>query len=533
MYCNLAYILLILAYTQSKLIIHSPDEISDLNFETYPLKIGIPALYPLYGTLTFIYSNSCDTKIYGAKDKIVVLLNPIFCNITDFAIKSYAAGTRMMMIVDDYQGTLAKAIGEKQYSKDFPDMVMITVSNDFCDKICQFSPVLVSYVYDTSKSKEPKIRGVLSGIHEIDKPLIDIFSDLLNKYHISPENIELNFVYKPGSEASQDCLYLFDNYYCSWNSSTYTGQEVLTNLIYTQSYFNSFPHMNNALPKFLEYLRVYYNECYSDYSSLCHSRIMHSFDSDSYLSDNKVLESALVFENFQAFIGINNVDFSWPEYIKPAYCISSENPSDDCPLCSIGCTYKILEEDKDCYDPCNNSDCGYQNLQCLLVSKDCYSFMLEDSFCNRACEEDTCTNETSYGDSDDKRGKGLEYYLPLIIIPSIIFIIVVIVFIIVLIKKNKSKSIRIRKLIIPQQILHPIKFNKNMEMLKDVTCPIDLDKFRENDEIIVTSCKHFFHLTCFKEWIERVDIIEKTCPICKSPLKGYGSNNDESCIAIN
>lgn len=536
MRCNLACLLLILAFTQPKLIIHSPDDISDLNFDIHPLKFGAPALYPLYGTLLFVYSNTCDTNIYGSKDKIIVLLNPIDCNIIDFAIKSYEAGTRMIMIVDDDQGNLANSIGEKRPSEDFPDMVMVTVPENFCEKTCQFSPVLVSYIYDTSKSERPKIRGVFSGIHEEDKPLVDIFSDFLKKYHIPPNDIELTFVYKPGSYPSQDCLYFSNNYYCSWNSSLYTGQDILNNLIYTQSYYNAIPHTEDAFDIFYDYLRTYHNQCFSDYSSFCQSQVMHSYGSDSYLSDYSVLESALVFKNFQAFYSINDVDYSWPEYLESAFCISSKDPSNHCPLCNPGCTYKTLYDDDDdddsCEYDCNNSPCGYQNFQCLLVSKDCYSFMLEDSYCNEACHEDICVNETSYDNSKTKSGKGLEYYLPLIIIPSVIFIVVVIIFIIILIKKIKSKSLRMHKLIIPQQVLHPIKFNKNMQMLQDVTCPIDLDRFRENDEIIMTSCKHFFHLTCYKEWIERSDIVEKYCPICKSSLKGYNSNMDESCIPI-
>ena len=44
---------------------------------------------------------------------------------------------------------------------------------------------------------------------------------------------------------------------------------------------------------------------------------------------------------------------------------------------------------------------------------------------------------------------------------------------------------------------------------------ICLDKFNDNDEILLTKCNHIFHKDCINKWIIDYNI---KCPICKEKI---------------
>ena len=65
--------------------------------------------------------------------------------------------------------------------------------------------------------------------------------------------------------------------------------------------------------------------------------------------------------------------------------------------------------------------------------------------------------------------------------------------------------------------LKPVKYNE-IKIYND-SCPIDLIKFKENNDISVTKCYHGFHYDCIRKYLlekERDGVIK--CPICNTPL---------------
>ena len=65
--------------------------------------------------------------------------------------------------------------------------------------------------------------------------------------------------------------------------------------------------------------------------------------------------------------------------------------------------------------------------------------------------------------------------------------------------------------------LKPIKFNKIN--IYNESCPIDLVKFEEDNEISVTKCYHGFHYECIKKYmVENDKNKEIKCPICLTTL---------------
>ena len=60
-----------------------------------------------------------------------------------------------------------------------------------------------------------------------------------------------------------------------------------------------------------------------------------------------------------------------------------------------------------------------------------------------------------------------------------------------------------------------IKNDDIYEKIKNKDCPICLDNFIENKNIIKTECKHFFHEFCIYEWVYNKN---NSCPVCRDKL---------------
>jgi hypothetical protein len=61
-----------------------------------------------------------------------------------------------------------------------------------------------------------------------------------------------------------------------------------------------------------------------------------------------------------------------------------------------------------------------------------------------------------------------------------------------------------------------INNNDNIyKKLKNQDCPICLNNFIENKNIIKTECEHFFHKFCIYEWIYNK---HNSCPVCRDKL---------------
>jgi len=69
------------------------------------------------------------------------------------------------------------------------------------------------------------------------------------------------------------------------------------------------------------------------------------------------------------------------------------------------------------------------------------------------------------------------------------------------------------------------------ESEEDMFCPICLEDYFDNEELVELPCKHIFHIDCAEEWLSKED----SCPMCKqsvqellaSPIEHEDSKADE------
>lgn len=515
----------------SKFVFHSPDYLSRFNLAITPLKLGTPAFYKVYGTLFIVDTFNCETSYYGSNEKFLVFLNPINCNITDLAIKSYQAGTPLVMLVDDDKSTLSEKIGKSTVPENFPNITTVTVPEIIHSLVYNVSVVSASYIYDITKYFETYIDIILGGDHDNDKHLVDSFSNLHKNYNIDPLQISFNFNYKLSSNTSSDCINYYDYYYCKDGINEYSGIEVLDNIILTLSYYNTLPKTRENLLVFLDYLSFYYSKCYKNYTLSCNSEVLLFYTTNIDFFDYNLFFSAYFNTYVQGYLIINFQYFPWNNYIEQGYCLASYTPSPKCPKCSSDCI-SYMFDDINCHPQCNNTLCGYQNLQCLKVYPGCYNFMLYDGICNEACYElnsnsdcvviaDPFTETTPENFTKEPSAK---VYIPVIIVFGFIIIFILVTFIYVLKRKRRNRELEV-EVIRPKTQLEVQKFSRVVKILGEVVCPIDLEEFNENDDVVVTPCQHVFHPGCLKQWIEKAINIGKACPICKNRLSDIEITN--------
>lgn len=72
--------------------------------------------------------------------------------------------------------------------------------------------------------------------------------------------------------------------------------------------------------------------------------------------------------------------------------------------------------------------------------------------------------------------------------------------------------------------LKTIKFTKKNE--EEVTCPICLEEFNEDESVIELPCKHVFHKECIKKWFEN----NHSCPTCRKKIDLNSKNQHNSDV---
>ena len=68
------------------------------------------------------------------------------------------------------------------------------------------------------------------------------------------------------------------------------------------------------------------------------------------------------------------------------------------------------------------------------------------------------------------------------------------------------------------------KYCTENSIVKTSECTICLESYNNNDDILVTKCKHLYHKKCAKNWLKNYSV---KCPICKTKIvKGEAQLND-------
>lgn len=381
-------VLIFVFLSNAELIFHSPDELAELSLDVHPFNYGKPALYTVYGFLFIAYGSNCLVDDIDSSEEIPVFINDNNCTYTDLAKHSYKAGAKLIMIVDHQTNSTKK----KQISYDDeinqPNIIVLLVSEYISDIIKNYTKISVSYTYTLTSKPTPEIQLVLSGDHHMDRLLIKELSQVSNDYNLQYSNVSFSFIYTHNNESINkniNCIFYDQENYCTNNLINSGRIEVLYNLVMSLTFYDTLPFTQDKLDIFLKYMNTYYEACQDDYSIKCHYKILIEYTNNTDYSLG-ILKKGKLLQEFMGYYIINGVEYPWIGFLESGYCASAEDDLPKCPLCNIECTKQLLNQNN-CDSFCNNLQCGFSNLKCLLVQPGCYTFMLGDYNCNANCSE--------------------------------------------------------------------------------------------------------------------------------------------------
>lgn len=515
-----------------KLIIHSPDVLQDLEIPYGYANFGNPALIPKYGKVQYEHLSECAFEGNVKSNSVLVLEadKENSCHFSLMIMSAYKAKATFILILQPYDEiyNMSSSYYTDEMYEDFT--ALLIKKKIYTDYFSKFKNVWLSYEYDYKKSDSPNIELILSGNRNQEYYIVKDLLNVINNYHLDYDQFNIRIAYSNSINfIVEDCIIYNLKSYCAYMVPTASGSLVLENLLASLTFFDSLPPNIQPVRAFLEYLLYLYNKCDQDYTINCnYDSIIDNGGQPNY-NENLIL-NAKFFSDPDSHLVINGKYFPWSGTIELGYCSSFYEMPYNCPYCSSGCYFDVQSLES-CVIGCNNTDCGYSNLNCLETeSTDCYYFMLNDGNCNNECGlEEDCLGDNDE-DDDENSNQGTEntsfqnddvrntIILIAVLVPISFCICGIIVIIRIRYVANRNK----RNLDVVQNLkVSPVRYDNSMKIFGDNICVIDLIRIYDGDLAIITPCKHIFHPQCIKEWLDNSHNIDKSCPVCHEPLAAY------------
>lgn len=380
-----------------KLVFYSPDSLSiDDNEIGYAL-FGNPGLYPVYGKIKPIIPTDCKITENIPSNVVPIIHNALYCYYSDLANSAYFAGAQLLLIMHIARNGIYE-MSPKNYTEiNNPDIITLLISDYFSEIIINESTVWVSYSQDFSKSNTPSLEIVFYNYYEENALKIPELIETFYKFDMNPSSFKFSISYVPSSAVYnkfEECIFFENQYYCALSTASFTGSEILMNSVLIMNYYNYLVSSDMNLDNFFAYLKDYYMLCPNNYSLTCNRNVMSMYTLE--IMDNiSVLTQAVNFNGAYTYMLINWVMYRSWGYLDRFYCRSMLEGDEKCPVCSKGCRDEIMDK-QNCPSACNNTKCGYSNMQCLLKNTGCYYFMINDGNCNAYCiNEEDCNKSSS------------------------------------------------------------------------------------------------------------------------------------------
>jgi hypothetical protein len=196
------------------------------------------------------------------------------------------------------------------------------------------------------------------------------------------------------TDIDKDCLrsWFYENI-CMQSEGEVFGKQKLLNTLAIYNYIIMNPTM------FIDTITNFYRICEFDYSSSCIKRILGVDE----IEPKFPYQSVVWTNKYAPYMTINEKLFFWPEFLVQAALLSDWDDELDFAYCADGCSNRLLN-DSICSPYCDNSECGFDNLTCLINSG-CFEFFFGDGYCDISCESDPdclmCAEGCSFLDMED------------------------------------------------------------------------------------------------------------------------------------
>ena len=370
------------------LSIVSPDEIQQEIISYATASFGNPGYYPIFGELMLITATSCSFAIpLGSYSIGLVYLNSTSpCSYSALALNIQNSGGIGVIFVLEDENLNYSLPPANDIEGMAVQILVLGIPLSLGEVILSQSDkqIWITYSYGVVPSNNVVIEYYLTSNYSLDQRFFTALEKLNSDITLARSELQIGFINEIYALAntSTDCI----SYYCVSSSGAVTGAQKLNNSIVIMNYYNALTDGNSVIDA-INLLLDLYSSCQNDYSTKC---LYSTFTRHQATPDTstEVLSGLSITDNSSdIYFEISNVLFTNLQGLESAFCLSSENPNPNCLACSESCPYNALDQ-KICSDGCNTTNCGYDFLLCLEISINCYSFMLGDNNCNRACAND-------------------------------------------------------------------------------------------------------------------------------------------------
>ncbi|OMJ81746.1 hypothetical protein SteCoe_17741 [Stentor coeruleus] len=557
----------------STLKVISPDELSHLDISYILSSYSNPNLQPTYGRLVFVdVLSNCklsSTSSLGPETIAVLYAEESYnCDISMLGYNAEQAGCFGSLIIysslnrnDVFSNLYAtnEIYRPLQSQKLITFSLLIDENTGSVLKSYEKNQIWVTYKYSDIKiSDYPFIKYYMTSDFNQDKAYIDKIYDIVSNYaEIWVQELSLYSLFEEyyilyGNDVNYDeadCYTALSTLkYCLPPSGNISGKLKLINTLLILNVYESLSYSDILI--FLDYLQTLYTTCVDTYNLACHEEILSAKNLTIDYSENPFKKGYSSFDMLQS-ISVNEVYIYSPEYFEQLYIMSSRSLA-DFKKCYLTCDL-VNVTDGICSEGCNNTECGFDNLDCLRT-QGCFSFMIGDGNCNKECVDDPDCGELKDNKKDDS------FFIAVILVPicGLIIIILIIILIIAIVKYKKIKRKNLASLnssSIDYQVkplssevkaipcfdnfnmnVHPIIQYPPIYAFSDCkpnvysklkiaysssaysekrSCSLDEKFFVDGESVIIAgeNCEHIYHSKCYKKW-SKDNQNSQGCPKC-------------------
>ena len=391
------FFILIIYSCLGAITVWSPNALYNVTIECSICAFGNPFIFPTYGRLHFYdIGSTCSisTALLSQNTYAILYNTPSNCDASDLVLSAQKINAIGVIFVLWNENLSVILIPKDKVSGSAITINAIVIRKTDGDKLKSYAlnEIWVTYSLSSMPVASPQITYAMSSNYTLDKANINILSDMNTRFKFTVDQFIIVLCYSLPTDVGvsfyTDCGVnsQYPNY-CLPGSASASGSQMLENSIKIINFFNTLSGQN-AITEFFEFLLYLYSNCEFDYSANCIEQVFSYYSLSSSITSGWT-STAVQLEMIAPFFVLNHWDYFWPEYFEISYCLNSINPPSSCQTCTGGCSYQDLYNPS-CSQACNVSQCGYDNLACLMVNN-CYSFV-------NTCSNNLCSPGCSYSD---------------------------------------------------------------------------------------------------------------------------------------
>lgn len=434
------YFLLLLQFCNGNIEFISPMSLQGSYITHAVTSFSNPGLIPIYGKFISIeLTPECELKPNGSdklNSKSIAIIdatynfNCMFDLVSSLIEEKGAVGVFFIVQLSEFRNYFFDSYSGSYVFSSFNakkvSIVALIVSDDIFTymNMVENDEIWVKYIYtEITPRSFPRIQLYITGDYKQDQKFIDQIILFSIPSFLWTQEFTLFLICTAEKNSEKNCYNFNERVCCLPGNDKINGKDKIINTILIQNALAS--TSEDGINTFFNYLTDLYSNCNEDYSPICNENqlIKNGFKPNyDEIALYKSYNNTIVIPS----VSISDVYIYNSEYVYDFYYLSSSYANE---FCDTGCSYSLFYDNK-CSESCNNTYCGYDNMNC--IQNICYDYMIGNGVCDTMCTDDpdcidntnnnTCTDNSNDNDSDNDKDNSKSTIRVLVIIICIMFV---------------------------------------------------------------------------------------------------------------